>query len=110
MTYSRSIECSGYGSRWQSYGVNSKHKSHVPGDSNEHVSHWTQGVLEKTAGSVAVAMLPQYLSLARADQARSAHSAGKVADVFLDLHRVHKWNSSHGDTWDARSLVSPPRR
>lgn len=24
----------------------------------------------------------------------------QVAEVFLDLHRVHKWNSSNGDTWD----------
>ena len=23
-----------------------------------------------------------------------------VAEIFLDLHRVHKWDSSNGDTWD----------
>ena len=23
-----------------------------------------------------------------------------VAEIFLDLHRVHKWDNSNGDTWD----------
>ena len=33
----------------------------------------------------------------------AAEEAGErpgVAEVFLDLHRIHKWDESNGDTWD----------
>ena len=29
-----------------------------------------------------------------------AVSTTGVAQIFLDLHRIHKWDNSNGDTWD----------
>jgi hypothetical protein len=45
----------------------------------------------------AAAMVPGRIL---AQQTDGATTANKVAEIFLDLHRVHKWDNSNGDTWD----------
>jgi len=32
--------------------------------------------------------------------AQDASPSSPITDVFADLHRIHKWNDSNGDTWD----------
>jgi hypothetical protein len=45
----------------------------------------------------AAALLALALS---APGAGAAPASTPIADVFLDLHQIHKWDDSNGDTWD----------
>jgi hypothetical protein len=54
-----------------------------------------------------LAVLPAYEVLsAMGNPAGLAHAAGvagkftPITDVFMDLHNIHKWDQSNGDTWD----------
>jgi hypothetical protein len=48
--------------------------------------------IKSSVAALAFATLPAGLG--------SAVSLSPVADVFLDLNRIHKWDDSNGDTWD----------
>ncbi|HEV2273780.1 MAG TPA: hypothetical protein VGR96_06415 [Acidobacteriaceae bacterium] len=49
----------------------------------------------------AVAMLPGLLPGAPGQgQAPARQLPKEIAEVSLDLHRIHKWDNSNGDTWD----------
>jgi len=48
--------------------------------------------IRSTGAAFALAALPSGLN----DRA----SGPAIAGVFLDLHRIHKWDDSNGDTWD----------
>ena len=58
--------------------------------------------VEGLAACGASALLPGVL-VAKSSWPQTAApdaNTSQVAEIFLDLHRVHKWNSSNGDTWD----------
>jgi hypothetical protein len=48
--------------------------------------------IQSSVAALAVAALPAGLG--------SAVSRAPIADIFLDLNRIHKWDDSNGDTWD----------
>jgi hypothetical protein len=53
------------------------------------------------AGYGAVAALPEHFPRDLFAQETSGITGAKeVAEIFLDLHRIHKWDTSNGDTWD----------
>lgn len=56
----------------------------------------------KTSAAAWVATLgPGHIATALpVHQGGTADTSNRIADVFLDLHRVHKWDNSNGDTWD----------
>ena len=49
------------------------------------------------AACSASAILP--VGIPRISIAQTVATTG-VAQIFLDLHRIHKWDNSNGDTWD----------
>ena len=57
--------------------------------------------IEPPAGSLrkerlfALAARPAAIALCR-----PVHAARPIADVFVDLNHIHKWDQSNGDTWD----------
>ncbi len=48
--------------------------------------------LKSSVAAIAVATLPGSVS--------GLGSRPPIADIFLDLNRIHKWDGSNGDTWD----------
>ncbi len=54
-------------------------------------------------GSVCLAsgLIPKQLLALPLPQNTGTSAMAGIADVFFDLHRVHKWDNSNGDTWDA---------
>lgn len=53
------------------------------------------------AASGAASLLPRGTGAAvLAQEAGGTVTTVEIADVLLDLHRVHKWDDSNGDTWD----------
>ena len=48
--------------------------------------------IKASAGTLVVAALP--------DRIGAMSSRRPIANVFLDLNRIHKWDVSNGDTWD----------
>lgn len=53
------------------------------------------------AASAACALLPAHLrSLSPRQDDPAAENHTEITNVFLDLHRVRKWDDSMGDTWD----------
>jgi hypothetical protein len=53
--------------------------------------------LQSSAAALSLAALPRSIAAA-------AHSASaaqiEIAEIALDLNRIHKWDNSNGDTWD----------
>jgi hypothetical protein len=49
----------------------------------------------------AAAMVPEHIQGALLpQQTKDASDTQPVAEIFLDINRVHKWDMSNGDTWD----------
>jgi len=54
--------------------------------------------IKTAATSLAISTLPRRVLAALPAGIEPAYKP--VAEVFLDLHRLHKWDDSNGDTWD----------
>ena len=48
--------------------------------------------LKSSAAVCAIASLPSRI--------RASDPQARIADIFLDLNRIHKWDDANGDTWD----------
>src|SRR5580658_1094180 len=49
----------------------------------------------------AAAMVPkQFQAAILRQQMEGAAESKPVAEIFLDISRIHKWDASNGDTWD----------
>jgi hypothetical protein len=57
--------------------------------------------IKRAVGAVAASLAPIQLVKAIPPFKEDTGSASTgIAAVFLDLHRIHKWDASNGDTWD----------
>ncbi|MGB8029912.1 MAG: hypothetical protein WCF30_09630 [Terracidiphilus sp.] len=57
--------------------------------------------VKRAAGAVSAVLASGHMATAfPAYQGWTDATSTRIADVFLDLHRMHKWDNSNGDTWD----------
>src|SRR5580698_6484151 len=58
---------------------------------------FTVGLAACSASAILPVGIPR---ISIAQTVADAVSTTGVAQIFLDLHRIHKWDNSNGDTWD----------